>query len=189
MRTSRTLAKRIIRSYAEALFDAAASQQAVDGVSMQMEAVQRLVRSHAPLRDTLLDEGLDAAERARVARDVFAGLAPVLVSVLVIMAERGNFDLLSSVVEEYGQVAEEKRGLVAVDVTTAVELSDALRESITSKLAADLGKAVVLREKVDPSIIGGIVFSTHGQRIDASIASQLENARGVLSTAHTGGEA
>ena len=78
---------------------------------------------------------------------------------------------------------------MAVLVTTAVELTESLRESITKKLAADLGKGVVLREKVDPAIIGGIVFSTHGQRIDASIASQLENARGVLSTAHTGGEA
>ena len=78
--------------------------------------------------------------------------------------------------------------MVAVDVTTAVELSDALRESISAKLAADLGKGVVLRETVDPSIIGGIVISTHGHRIDASLASQLENARLVLS-AHTGGEA
>ena len=120
---------------------------------------------------------------------MFAGLNPALVSTLAVMAERGNFDLLSGVVEEYGHVAEERRGVVAVDVTTAVELSESLRESITNKLAADLGKGVVLREKVDPAIIGGIVFSTHGQRIDASIASQLENARGVLSTAHTGGEA
>lgn len=189
MRTSRALAKQIIGSYATALYDAAASDDAVDEVHSQMEAVQRLVRGHAPLRDAMLDDAASGEQRATVAGDVFAGLYPALVSVLSIMAERGNFDLLSSVVEEYGSVAEERRGVVAVDVTTAVQLSESLRESITEKLAADLGKGVVLREKVDPAIIGGIVFSTHGQRIDASIASQLENARGVLSTAHTGGEA
>ena len=54
---------------------------------------------------------------------------------------------------------------------------------------ADLGHEVILREKVDPSIIGGIIISTHGHRIDASIASQLETARTVLSAAPTGGEA
>jgi F-type H+-transporting ATPase subunit delta len=189
MRTSRSLAKQIIRTYASVLFDAAAADNAVDDVYTQMEAVQRIVRGHAPLRDALLDESVSEAQRAQVASDVFAGLNPALVSTLAVLAGRGNFDLLSSVVEEYGHVAEERRGVVAVDVTTAVELSEVLRESITNKLAADLGKDVVLREKVDPAIIGGIVFSTHGQRIDASIASQLENARGVLSTAHTGGEA
>jgi F-type H+-transporting ATPase subunit delta len=189
MRTSRALAKQIIGTYASVLFDAAAADDAVDDVFVQMEAVQRIIRSSAPLRDALLDDSVPGTQRGKVATEVFAGLNPALVSTLAVLAERGNFDLLSGVVETYANVAEERRGVVAVDVTTAVELSESLRESITKKLVADLGKGVVLREKVDPAIIGGIVFSTHGQRIDASIASQLENARGVLSTAHTGGEA
>lgn len=189
MRTSRALAKQIVAAYAGCLFDAVSGDDAVDVAYAQLEAVQRLVRSHAPLRDALLDESVSGEQRANVARGVFAGLIPALVDTLAIMAEREDFRLLSSVIEVYGQVAEERRGVVAVDVTTAVELSEALRESIANKLATDLGKGVVLREKVDPAIIGGIVLSTHGKRIDASIASQLENARVVLSTAHTGGEA
>ena len=188
MRTSRSLAKQIVATYASVLFDAV-GDDAVDDVYTQLDAAVRLVRSHAPLRDAMLDETVSGAVRADTARNVFAGLNPVLIETLVVMADRGNFDLLSSLLEAYNSTAEEKRGIVAVDVTTAVELSDALRESITKKLAADLGKGVVLREKVDTGIIGGIVFSAHGQRVDASIASQLENARMVLSTAHTGGEA
>jgi len=189
MRTSRALAKQIVGAYAGVLFDAAAADGAVDDVYMQLDAALRLSRGYAPLRDAMLDDSASGASRASQAKNVFAGLNPALVETLAVMADRGNFDLLSSVVEEYNTIAEEKRGIVAVDVTTAVELSDALRESITNKLAADLGKGVVLREKVDAGIIGGIVFSAHGQRVDASIASQLENARMVLSTAHTGGEA
>jgi F-type H+-transporting ATPase subunit delta len=189
MRTSRAQAKQIVETYASVLFDAAAASDAVDEVSTQLDAVLRLVRGHAPLRDTLLDDSVAGAERADVARSVFAGLDPALIETLAIMVERDNFDLLSSVVDAFAAIAEERRGVITVDVTTAVELTAELRQSISSKLSADLGKAVVLREKVDPSIIGGIVISTHGHRIDASIASQLEAARAVLSTAPTGGEA
>jgi len=189
MRTSRVVAKQIVGTYAGALFDAAAADDAVDEAYSQLEAVQRLVRAHAPLRDALVDDNIAASQRATIARDVFRGLNEAVISTLAVMAERDNFDLLSSVVDDYGRIAEEKRGVVAVDVTTAVALSDSLRESITKKYAADLGKEVVLREKVDSAIIGGIVIGAHGQRIDASIASQLESARLVLSTAHTGGEA
>jgi F-type H+-transporting ATPase subunit delta len=189
MRTSRALAKQIVATYAGVLYDAAAADDAVDQVSTQLDAVVRLVRGSAPLRDALIDDSVAGEERARVLRDVLAGVHPALVDTLAVMIERDNFDLLSSMVDQYANVSEERRGIVAVDVTTAVELSEPLRQSISAKLAADLGKGVTLREKVDPSIIGGIVISTHGHRIDASIASQLESARVVLSTAPSGGEA
>jgi F-type H+-transporting ATPase subunit delta len=182
------LAKQIVGTYARVLFDAAEADGVVDDVYTQIDASLRLVRSHAPLRDAMADDSVPGARRAAVAREVFAGLQPSLVSTIAVMVERDDFALLPNLVEAFDEVAEERRGVVAVDVTTAVELSDALRESISAKLAADLGKGVVLRETVDPSIIGGIVISTHGHRIDASLASQLENARVVLS-AHTGGEA
>ncbi len=188
MPTSRMLAKQVVATYAGVLFDAADSAGAVDDVYTQLDAALRLVRSHAPLRDAMADDSVPGARRAGVAREVFAGLQPSLVSTLAVMVERNDFGLLANLVEAFDEISEERRGVVAVDVTTAVELSDALRESISAKLAADLGKGVVLRETVDPSIIGGIVISTHGHRIDASLASQLENARLVLS-AHTGGEA
>jgi F-type H+-transporting ATPase subunit delta len=189
MRTSRALAKQIVTTYASVLFDAADAASAVDEVSTQLDAVARLVRGHAPLRDALLDDSVAGTQRAAIARQVLSGLNAALVDTLAVMVERDNFDLLSSVIEEFAAIAEERRGVVSVDVTTAVELTDPLRESISAKLSADLGKSVVLREIVDPAIIGGIVISTHGRRIDASIASQLEAARTVLSTAPTGGEA
>jgi F-type H+-transporting ATPase subunit delta len=188
MPTSRMLAKQVVATYASVLFDAADAAGVVDDVYTQLDAALRLVRSHAPLRDAMADDSVAGTSRAAVAREVFAGLQPPLVTTIAVMVERNDFGLLGQLVEAFDEIAEKRRGVVAVDVTTAVELSDALRESISAKLAKDLGKGVVLRETVDPSIIGGIVISTHGHRIDASLASQLENARLVLS-AHTGGEA
>ena len=78
--------------------------------------------------------------------------------------------------------------MVVVDVTTAVPLDDHLRDVISTKLSADLGRSVRLNETVDRSILGGIIMSTHGRRMDASVRTQLSNARQVLATASTGGE-
>lgn len=189
MRTNRALAKQVVTTYGEVLFDAVASGDAVDAVSVQLDAVQRLIRSSSPLRDTLMDDSIDGLRRSQITREVFAGLHPALVDTLAVMVERDNIDLLSSVVDRFGEIAEERRGVVAVDVTTAVGLTDSLRQSISNKLSAEMGRGVVLRETVDPSIVGGIVINAHGRRIDASIASQLEAARTVLSAASTGGEA
>jgi F-type H+-transporting ATPase subunit delta len=189
MRTSRALAKQVIATYADVLFEAASAEKAVDLVGAELTEAVRTVRGHAQLRDTLVEDVLPAENRVAIAREVFSAMRPVVVSTLAVMIERGDFELLSSVSEAYAAVAEAKRDLVTVDVTTAVSLDDALRGAIKNKLSADLGKDVALREKVDPSIIGGIVIQMHGNRLDASVASQLEAARVTLSNAHTGGDA
>ena len=78
--------------------------------------------------------------------------------------------------------------LNVVEVTTAVPLDDDLRAKITAKLAADFGTDVVLDEHVDASILGGIIMSANGRRIDASVTSQLDHARNVLTQNTDGGE-
>jgi F-type H+-transporting ATPase subunit delta len=190
MRTSRALAKQITATYAEVLYGVAASEGVVDLVGAQLDEAMFVVRAHAELRTAMTDDALPADKRVAVLRSIFPALHPAIDGALSVMVERENFDLLPAVVEAYDRVAEERRDIIVADVTTAIPLTEALRQSISDKLSADMGRTVVLREKVDTDIIGGIVIDAAGRRIDASIVSQLENARAVLSTnALTGGGA
>ena len=67
-----------------------------------------------------------------------------------------------------------------VDVTSAVELDDHLRELIKDKAKRELGLDAILYEKVDPEILGGVIMSVNGKCIDASMITQLNRARSVL---------
>lgn len=120
--------------------------------------------------------------RAAMAEEVFSPFSDGLRDVLIEMSARGDLHLLHFVAEDYKYLAEEQLGAVLVTVTTAVELDDRLRGIISEKLSADFGTDVILREFVDRSIIGGIIMSAHGRKIDASIASRLEESRAVLMT-------
>ena len=104
------------------------------------------------------------------------------------MVERGEVNLLTRVNRAYAELAEAELGAVIVDVTSAIELDDHLRDVIKNKLSRDFGTDILLREHVDPSILGGIIMSARGNRIDASMASQLERARVALSTQLSGGD-
>ena len=67
-------------------------------------------------------------------------------------------------------------------------LDDGLRQLITEKAEADLGRRAVLRERIDASILGGIIMDVDGNYIDASMISQLNRARNVLKDTTDGGE-
>lgn len=190
MPTNRLLVKEEVAVYTQLLMDAlkGSDVQHVLDIRSQLEQMRSLLRGNADLRDALVDEEYTPEQHRQIATNVFAGFDPLAVSVLATMAERGETARFSAVVDEFCQRTEDELGITVVDVTTVVELDDDLRAFISDKLSKDLGKKVVLREHIDPSILGGIIMSTHGKRIDASVASRLEVARNVLKESNDGGE-
>jgi len=51
---------------------------------------------------------------------------------------------------------------------------------IKKKAGSEMGKTVMLNERVDKSILGGIIMSTKDERIDASLLTQVEKTREAL---------
>jgi len=188
MPKNRLLVKREIETYAQVLLDAAQKKGNAIEVSGQLGEIQNVILTHPGLRDCLNDGSLDPQVRENILTEVFQGFDPDLLKVLSVMCERKDFGTFHRMVEEFELLAEEALGVVFIDVTTVIELDDALRETIKNKFAAQFGKEVALREHVDPSILGGIILSAHGKRIDASVATQLDTVREALSTTRSGGE-
>lgn len=191
MPINRHLAKEIVATYARVLLDSAyeaGGQKDVLEVRDQAELVLSVLRSNMDLSSALSDSTYTSEQRAELARGVFAECNPVFASVLAVMAERGDISLLSRVMDSFGEQLERKLNVAVVDVTTVVELDEHLREVIAKKAEADLGTGVVLREHIDLALLGGILMSVGGKRIDASVATQLENARIVLKQTTDGGE-
>ncbi len=184
MPTKRELARETVATYASVLVDEAykaGGQDAVMEIRNQLESILRISRSNLDLATSLdVESSYTPEQKGEIVRNVFVDANPVLVEVLAVMATRGDFALLSRVWVSYQEQLESKLGVTVVDVTTVVPLDDKLREQIIKKTEADLGTKAVLNEKIDKSIIGGIIMSAQGRRIDASVLSQLEKARNVL---------
>lgn len=193
MPTNRLIVKQEVATYASVLLDGAhdeGGQDAVLKVRDQLEHVAKFMRTSVDLGNILGDKGYTPDQHRSLVVNMFTelGFNPVLVGVLSVMAERGDFNLIGRVWESYAGQLESKLDINVVDVTTAVSLDEGLRQVIKQKTESDLGTKVVLREHVDKSILGGIIMSAQGKRIDASLASQLEGARNVLKLSTDGGE-
>lgn len=183
MPTNRLVEKEKVAVYANALLEAASNmggREAAIEIYGQVDNLAAIIRGNSVLVETLDDTMLAPAQRAEVAKNVFGEANAAVVSVLAVMAERGDIKLFSRVAAAYKALVSEKYNVTVVDVTTVVELDDHLREVITNKAAKDFGTDVVLREHIDKSILGGVLLSAGGSRLNASVKWQLENARIAL---------
>ena len=172
MPTNRLLVKEQIATYTQVLFEAAKNEGGPMGVldaCGQAKGMVKAIRGNADLDGALKDPGYTPDQKAQIIKGVFADAAPVLVSTVAIMAERGETELLPRVTEQLEQRMADELNLVIVDVETAVELDDNLR--------ALMGKQVVIHERINTSIIGGIIMSTKDERLDASLLSRVEKTR------------
>jgi len=181
MRTSLINIRAKAQVYAEVLLEATKASDNVFAVAGELDQLVAAVRGSLELRKALIDKAIPAQAKQGLVAEIFEGFAPELLATFDVMVDREDLSLLPRVREMYGYMAEDALDAAFVDVTTVVPLDEALRQQIITKYSAQLGRGVLLREFVDSSLIGGIVLSTHGKRIDASVSSQLESARHVLS--------
>ncbi len=183
MPTNRLVVKEQIATYTQLLFEAAKNDGGQEGVLQVCDQAQTIVsaiRGNADLDSALKDPGYTPEQKATLARNVFADANPALASVIALMAERGELGYLPRVAEGLVERMADDLNLVVVEVTTAVELDDHLRDLIKQKASSELGKDIVLKERVDKSMLGGIIMSTKDERIDASLLSQVEKTREAL---------
>lgn len=183
MPTNRLVVKEQIATYTSLLFEAVNNDGGPEGVLRvcnEAKIIVAAIRGNADLDATLNDPGYTPEQKASIARDVFAQASPALVSVIALMAERGELDYLSRVADGIEERMNDELNTMIVDVTTAVELDDHLRELIKKKAGSDLGKTIVLNEHVDKSILGGVIMSTKDERLDASLLTQVEKTREAL---------
>lgn len=114
--------------------------------------------------------------------------SPEVLETLAAMQREDDLDLVAQVAKQYKEYLDAEDKTVSVTVTTAVPLDDDLREKVRAKAEADLKAPVYLVERVDHSIIGGIMLEARGKRYDASVRAQLANIRKTLSSSFIGGE-
>jgi F-type H+-transporting ATPase subunit delta len=182
-------ARQRAETYARSLFDLASVDASVDTADETLESVVASLRSHAELRDTLANPSVPASGKRGVVGELFGDASPAAASVVGLMADNGDIGLIEDVARIFADIAEKERGAVVARVTSVVELDDATRVKLADDLKKLLGTPVVLRERLDPGIVGGIVINVAGRVIDGSVAARLEATRRALSATSAGGEA
>ncbi|WP_028263729.1 F0F1 ATP synthase subunit delta [Atopobium fossor] len=113
---------------------------------------------------------------------------PEVLETLASMHNNNDMELLDSVAQEYKNILDNETDIVQVTATTTVAMDDQLRKAIRTKLEREFNASIYLCERIDPSILGGIVLEIRGNRYDASVRAQLANIRKSLAATYIGSD-
>lgn len=172
----RTLA----RPYARAAFEFARSAGQLDEWEAALGKLGA-VASSDKVTDVLRNPASTAEARVAVLTGLLGGDLPAsVVNFARIMADNGRLELLDEVSALFRELKQQLESAVAVEVTSAFDVSDAEGEQLATALAAQLDRAVTMTYNTDPTLIGGAVIRAGDLVIDGSVRGRLEKLAGTL---------
>jgi len=166
---------KVASRYAKSLIDLAQEQGNLESVKQDMEQFVAVLRSNKELQAVLKNPIMKQDKKANILDALFEKkINPSITAFFHIMVRKGRAGILYATAQEFIREYDEVKGIAHATVISAVALSpqhiDALRKVIASEIKAD----VVLKNEVDPSLIGGFIVKVGDRQVDASIAGKLK---------------
>jgi len=171
-------AREIAHSYAEALYKLGAETGETEQLEEELHHAWAVISGselHVALRHPLIPKN----EKLALLREVFAGTAPYVRNLLLLVVERGRSAYLGDILEEFQKMREEREGLVHARIRSPYPLEE-LCGKIKERLEEFTGRRVLLEEQLDRSLIGGIRIEMGNLVLDGSVQARLERLREEL---------
>jgi F-type H+-transporting ATPase subunit delta len=170
-----------IEAYAEALFSVARAEGSLGEVEDELFRFSQTLAGSDELRGALTDEHVPAARRQQIVEDLLDGKASRVTTMLVsLVVGTGRARDLPAIIRQLVERSAAAANKEVAEVRTAVPLSAAQRQNLTTALNKATGKQVELKVVLDPSVLGGIVAQVGDTVIDGSVRSQLDQLKQAL---------
>jgi F-type H+-transporting ATPase subunit delta len=171
----RKLASRYARALLASLPDGGAAEQADRFLTAIREALEESVE----FRDLLFDPAVSRSTREQVLRTLAdRSEMPVQVAnFLATIVDHNRTTSLASIAEVFHEEREAAAGIVPAEITTAMPLSDDLKQRTLQALEQMTGRKVRLTANLDPAILGGAVTKVGSTVYDGSLKTQLDQLR------------
>lgn len=172
----------IPRRYARALMGIGVDRGNYEALGRGLQSMADTVAQSRELREALTNPAFAAGQRRGVLEALMTRLAPdrALRALLMIMLDRGRIGDVPAVAREFRTLADRQAGRIRAEVTSPRQLDAGQVAQLSQALGRATGKTVVLEQRVDSALLGGLRVKVGSMLYDGSLSSRLQEAREAL---------
>ncbi len=166
------------RRYAEAIFDLAEADKAIDAYRVSLDSLAEAITPQ--IIRALRDPSVPVKRRLAAVDAATKGQPKAIRSVLLLLEQRDRIALLPAIARAFGNLVDRRAGIVNAKITTAVPLDDVQRKAFVTRLEKSSGKQIKASFTVDAGLIGGARVQLGDHLVDSSVRAQLAALRSQL---------
>jgi F-type H+-transporting ATPase subunit delta len=161
--------------YATALFELATEAKALDAIASDLSRLKALIDGSADLARLVRSPIFSREEQGRAMDAVLARLNvnPLTKNFVGLLAEKRRLFALTGIVAAFDKLVAHQRGEMTAEVTSAQALKPEQRTALMGTLKDAMKRDVRLTERVDPTLLGGLIVKVGSRQIDSTLKSKL----------------
>ena len=170
---------RLASRYAKSLIDLSIERNQLELVYADMKYLQAVCKASSEFVSFLISPIIKADKKEAIITAVTKGnigeLTTAFIKLLVVKGRESDlYDIANAFINQYNEI----KGILTVKLTTAVVISDTLKQSIVTKVNnTNTSGSVELETAVDDKLIGGFILEFDNKLVDASILRDLKDVK------------
>ncbi len=168
--------------YAEALFQVGEENNSTTNLYEELNAVIDILKSNQDFYNVLKSPLVTKGDKKDLVEKVFGNqISDNLNNFLKIIIDKDRVAALEAVQKSCKALLNEKNNIIEGSAITAVPMSQEELKQLEAKLSSKYNKNVTLENKIDESILGGVLVRLGNEEIDGTVKTRLTKMKDQLS--------
>lgn len=165
--------------YATALFELALEGNALDKVADDLNRFNEALDAFEDLRRLVKSPVFTAEEQGRALAAILdkIKIEGLTKNFLLLVAKNRRLFAAPDMIRAFRAMLARHRGETSASVIAASKLTEAQVTALKQALKAALGKEVMLEQRVDPTLLGGLVVKVGSRMVDSSLRTRLNTLK------------
>jgi ATP synthase F1 delta subunit len=167
----------IARVYSEALFEVAKEKDELDRVREELGEFTDALEDNRDMQVFFFSPYFHSAEKKEAVGKAISDASEEFMNFIELLIEKHRMPVIFRIRRHFEEMWKRENRKLDVTLTSAIELDPEIARKVSEEIEKQTGRSVELTNRVDDSILGGLVLQVGNMVLDASIRNRLEKLR------------
>jgi F-type H+-transporting ATPase subunit delta len=165
---------KVAKIYSQALFELGDEKRSLREIKKELNEFVDFINTYTDLKKILFHPRVLAEDKKNIIKRIFSSdISTTVLNFLNILIDKRREKYIELIVREFNKMVNIREGILEVELVSAIDVPDDLKERLRDKLKGFLNKEIIFKDRLEPSIIGGLILKIGDQVIDGSIRHSL----------------
>lgn len=171
------MAKLISKTYGEAIFELAVSENRVDALAEEIQTVLKALEENPEFSEIMKHPKIIKEEKLRIVENVFKGrVSDELTGFIRLIVEKDRYGQFEEIMQYFLDEVKSLKGIGVAYVRSALPLREEQKKQVEAKLLETTSfREMEMHYQVEDTLIGGMVIRIGDRVADSSIRTKLSH--------------